>query len=220
MVHAHTMPKALVFDFDGVISLSEGPRFVFLQQALADHGVILPDIGATKLTGRTTSDFLKDLELIGLTEEIKEQVRERYKKEFKANITSHAKPNLPVVRFIKNYEGDLPMAIATGSHSESVQKVIKLFGISNKFQTIVGNEHVENNKPHPEAYLTAAERLNVDPTEILVIEDSPAGLQSAKAAGAKAYIVLNGSNQKAHFEENAPHGFVETEMDLHDLVRT
>jgi HAD superfamily hydrolase (TIGR01509 family) len=53
------------------------------------------------------------------------------------------------------------------------------------FRTIVAGDEVTHGKPHPEAYLTAAARLGVDPARCVAVEDSPAGIGSAMAAGAR-----------------------------------
>jgi|SRR5579862_1671387 len=50
---------------------------------------------------------------------------------------------------------------------------------------LVTSDDVINGKPHPEPYLKGAERLGFDPAECLVIEDAPAGIQAARAAGMK-----------------------------------
>jgi len=51
------------------------------------------------------------------------------------------------------------------------------------FTTVVTGEELRDGKPHPEAYLTAASRLGVDPACCVAIEDSPTGIASAEAAG-------------------------------------
>jgi sugar-phosphatase len=50
---------------------------------------------------------------------------------------------------------------------------------------------VENGKPDPEGYRTAAERLGVDPVEALVVEDSPPGIEAGRAAGAATVAVTS-----------------------------
>jgi mannitol-1-/sugar-/sorbitol-6-phosphatase len=50
---------------------------------------------------------------------------------------------------------------------------------------LVTSDDVINGKPHPEPYLKGAERLGFDPAECVVIEDAPAGIQAARAAGMK-----------------------------------
>lgn len=50
---------------------------------------------------------------------------------------------------------------------------------------LVTSDDVTNGKPHPEPYLQGAERIGVPPAECLVIEDAPAGIESARAGGMK-----------------------------------
>jgi len=50
-------------------------------------------------------------------------------------------------------------------------------------EVLVTSDDVTNGKPHPEPYLKGAERLGLRPAECLVIEDAPAGIQSARAGG-------------------------------------
>jgi len=52
-------------------------------------------------------------------------------------------------------------------------------------EVLVTSDDVRNGKPHPEPYLKGAERLGVNPSACLVIEDAPAGIQSARAGGMK-----------------------------------
>jgi mannitol-1-/sugar-/sorbitol-6-phosphatase len=52
-------------------------------------------------------------------------------------------------------------------------------------EVLVTSDDVTNGKPHPEPYLKAAQRLGFDPADCLVIEDAPAGIQSARAGGMK-----------------------------------
>ena len=56
-------------------------------------------------------------------------------------------------------------------------------------ERFVTADDVENGKPHPEAYLKGAEILGASPEACVVIEDAPAGVQSAKAAGMKVVAV-------------------------------
>lgn len=79
---------------------------------------------------------------------------------------------------------DIPMCIATSSRMISVQQKRKHHSpIFRHMKHIVTGDMIQNAKPHPEIYLEAASRLNVDPEHCLVFEDSVAGAQAGKAAG-------------------------------------
>jgi sugar-phosphatase len=74
-------------------------------------------------------------------------------------------------------------------------------------KVLVPAEHVANGKPHPEPYLTGARLLNLAPADCLVIEDSPAGVASGKAAGCRVLAVLS---SHAQAELTAADWFVES----------
>lgn len=76
----------------------------------------------------------------------------------------------------------VPCALVTMSY-ERLARVVCAQLPEGSFATVVTGDQVRFGKPHPEAYLTAATRLGVDPARCVAIEDSPTGLASAEAAG-------------------------------------
>lgn len=83
----------------------------------------------------------------------------------------------------------IPKGIATSSHARFAERALGLFDLKPRFEFVLTCESVENGKPHPEVYLTAARRLNVAPAEMLVLEDSVHGSNAAIAAGAVTIAV-------------------------------
>jgi beta-phosphoglucomutase-like phosphatase (HAD superfamily) len=65
-----------------------------------------------------------------------------------------------------------------------MRSILDRFGLLDRFAITLTSEDVSRGKPHPEIYLTAAERIGVRPQEMLVLEDSEAGTRAAHAAGA------------------------------------
>jgi HAD superfamily hydrolase (TIGR01509 family) len=84
----------------------------------------------------------------------------------------------------------VPAAMVTMSYEELAQEVAGQLP-AGTFQTLVTGDQVERGKPDPEAYLSAAGRLGVDPARCVAIEDSPAGVASAEAAGCVVIAVQN-----------------------------
>ncbi|GAB4003105.1 hypothetical protein GCM10029992_43420 [Glycomyces albus] len=82
----------------------------------------------------------------------------------------------------------LPTALVTSTPRELSDLIIDQIGPDNFHITICGDE-VEEKKPHPEPYLTAAAKLGVDITRSVVLEDSLSGVGSALAAGAVTLAV-------------------------------
>jgi HAD superfamily hydrolase (TIGR01509 family) len=79
-------------------------------------------------------------------------------------------------------ERGVPCALVTMSYVRLAQTVVDQLP-TGAFATVVTGDEVSAGKPHPEAYLTAAQRLGVDPAHCVAIEDSPTGISSAEAAG-------------------------------------
>ena len=79
-------------------------------------------------------------------------------------------------------EARVPCAMVTMSYSRLATIVAEALP-PGSLATVVTGDQVEDGKPHPEAYLTAAARLGVDPAACVAIEDSPTGVASARAAG-------------------------------------
>jgi HAD superfamily hydrolase (TIGR01509 family) len=89
----------------------------------------------------------------------------------------------PVVRVIREYQGKLPMAVATGGMRHICHKTLATLGLLDRFQAIVTADDVERGKPAPDIFLEAARQLAVDPKLCMAFEDANLGIQSATAAG-------------------------------------
>lgn len=75
------------------------------------------------------------------------------------------------------------MALATMSHREQTARVLDVLGLRRSFEFVATRDDVEHPKPHPEIYHLVAAELGEPERECLVIEDSPAGVRAARAAG-------------------------------------
>ena len=84
-------------------------------------------------------------------------------------------------------EAGVPCALVTMSYENFAQAVVEQ--VPDLFDVIVAGDMVTRGKPHPEAYLTAADRLGVDITDCVAIEDSVPGVASALASGARSIAV-------------------------------
>ena len=91
----------------------------------------------------------------------------------------------------------VPKAIATSSRRLFVDRVLSPFGFHPRFSFILTSEDIVHGKPDPEIYLKAAQRHNVAPAEMLVLEDSQNGCRAAVAAGAIA-VAVPGDHSRGH----------------------
>jgi len=109
----------------------------------------------------------------------------------------------------------LPTGVATSSPRVHLQDLLGRFDLLHKFQITLTAEDVQHGKPHPEIYLRAAEELQVRPAQMLVLEDSQAGTQSAVAAGAITVSIPNVHTQSQDF--SAAYA-VATRLDSHVVL--
>jgi beta-phosphoglucomutase-like phosphatase (HAD superfamily) len=65
----------------------------------------------------------------------------------------------------------------------NIELILGSLGLAEAFDAIVAAEDVRQGKPHPECFLTAAQRLGVAPADCVVLEDAPEGIQGGKASG-------------------------------------
>jgi len=84
-----------------------------------------------------------------------------------------------------------PLAVASSSNRPLIDLVLGLSGLARYFHATVSSEEVPRGKPAPDVYLEACRRLDADPTRSAAIEDSHAGIGSAKAAGMRVIAIPN-----------------------------
>lgn len=92
--------------------------------------------------------------------------------------------------------------LATMSHCEQARRVLEVLGLTEHFDFVATRDDVEHPKPDPEIYLLVASELEVPPEECLVIEDSPAGVQAARAAGMGVIAVTTPFTRQAFRERD------------------
>lgn len=84
---------------------------------------------------------------------------------------------------IKKLSQHYKLGLTTGAPRLEVEMVLKKLGLEQAFDEIVTIEDYGKSKPDPEGYLLTSKKLGIKPSECMVIEDAPAGIRAAKAAG-------------------------------------
>jgi HAD superfamily hydrolase (TIGR01509 family) len=103
-------------------------------------------------------------------------------------------PLLPgAVEAVRRAADAFPLGLASSSNRPIFEEVLELAGIADCFRATVSSEEVERGKPAPDVYLEAARRLGVDPARCAAVEDSHAGIRSAKSAGMRVIAIPNAS---------------------------
>lgn len=97
-----------------------------------------------------------------------------------------------------NHAKGIPMALGTASNMPNINLTLDALNIRGYFSAVVSADDVSNGKPDPETYLQAAAKLGCAPTDCLVFEDVPKGVEAAARAGMQA-IVLTTTHPPADF---------------------
>jgi HAD superfamily hydrolase (TIGR01509 family) len=104
----------------------------------------------------------------------------------------------------------MPKGVATSSARRYLETILQRFNLLERFHFTLTAEDVTHGKPHPEIYLKAAERLQVAPQEMLVLEDSHAGSLAAAKAGA---VVISVPNEHSRFQDFSHAVAIATRLD-------
>ena len=116
------------------------------------------------------------------------------------------KPSLKLIdglnEFLKQAAAkNIKMAIGSAAINENIDFVIDNMNIRHHFEAIVSANNVSMSKPHPETFLKCAAQLNLHPTDCVVFEDTPKGVECALNAGMKVIVILGAhtANEFTHY---------------------
>lgn len=196
------MIKAVIFDFDGIIVDSERLHWAAFNQVLQprDKTISWPEYIKTFIgfddrdTFRHAFPNLGKNELASLIEKKAAAFRELFE-------TNGAAALPGAVELIKHLSGKIPLAICSGALRADILPILKGLGVEKAFDMIVTADDTHISKPDPAPYKLAAKKLGV--TSGLAIEDTPAGIVSAKGAGLKVLAVTNSYSAEALTQADA-----------------
>lgn len=185
---------AIIFDFDGVLLESEFEANVQLAQLLTDLGYDhSPSEAIRHYTGLSGDDFIAAVERrIGTR--LPQQFHDRLKQEAVRALKNGIEAVAGAVDFVRSLPPDLPRAVASSSSTRWIRGHLEHLGLSGSFGDHIysGREHVTRGKPAPDIYLHAAERLEVDISRSVILEDSEVGARGALASGATVIGIAAG----------------------------
>ncbi len=191
--------KAVIFDQDGIIIDSESANVNSAVKAFKKLGITIKEEEKDWIIGRRTEDS-KDFFL--------EKYRFSYKefacikKEIYLELLKSAPLFDKTISLIKElHKMGVPIALTTSSGMESVLQVLKKAKLENVFDVLVTYEDYEKRKPHPDPYIITAKKLNLEPKDCVVIEDSFVGVEAAKKAGMKCIAIPTGYTKNQDFSK-------------------
>jgi HAD superfamily hydrolase (TIGR01509 family) len=208
--------KALIWDCDGVLADTErdGHRVTF-NQVFEEEGLgvqwDVPTYGEKlKIAGgkermRTILDAPGFAKEIGDKDEYLKKLHKRKTDLYVSLIEEGRLPPRPgVARFMREaHAAGMRLAIASTSAERSVRGIARQLGddIYGWFEVVLAGDVVPKKKPAPDIYNLAAEKLGLDPSECLVVEDNENGYKAARAAKMNVLVTRSVYSQHEHFPE-------------------
>ena len=179
------MIEAVIFDLDGVLVDSEHVWDEARRELAAERGRPWPETATRDMMGMSSLEWSRYMhDVVGVPdppEQISREVVRRLE-----DIYRH---DLPLVEGA--VEAVQRLGLASSSNRELIDLVLELTELARYFRATVSSEEVGRGKPEPDVYLEAARRLEVLPERCAAVEDSDAGIRSAKAAGMRVLAIPN-----------------------------
>ncbi len=174
--------KGYIFDCDGTVAHSMPIHYAAWRQTAEENGILMTEELFYSLGGVPTTRIVEILNEKFGTNLGPEQVAKRKEEVYVENM-GDMRPLEEVAAFARKVAKFAKVSIASGGYLPVVLETLEAIGFKDFFPVVVTTEQVSRGKPFPDMFLEAAKRMGVPPNECLVLEDSPAGIEAAKAAG-------------------------------------
>lgn len=212
--------KACIFDLDGVIVDTAKFHYLAWKEMAKGFGYELsPEVneklkGVSRIesldillaeAGKSFSDAKKN--------ELMHRKNERYL-EYVGQLTP--KDMLPGVKKFMRRLKDKDFKMAIGSSSKNAMRILAKLEITGYFDAIIDGNKIERGKPDPQIFIFAAEAMGVVPSQCVVFEDAPAGVEAAHLAG--MFIIGVGDKEVLGRANLVIPGFQNIDLDIFDKL--
>lgn len=179
--------KGILFDCDGVLLDSEAIYLKALVQYLESIGYSTTIQEVTFVLGKPMKQIVIDLrKYFNIPESLSDQeLIDGQRAIFRAQFnTMELKPMNNLIDFISCCkEKGLKLAIVSSSDLNYIEDVVRRLNIKEYFDCMISGQMIEHGKPSPDIYLLAQQCIDLPLDSLIVIEDSPAGIQAGQSAG-------------------------------------
>jgi len=206
--------KAIIFDMDGVITNTMPDHYKAWKTVFAEEGLQLSHADIYSREGQPGINSVKELfALNGIpfnqrkAKHILKRKEDLFKKIVKPRFIRGSR------RFLHQCAQDLfQLALVTGTSRHELHRILPNH-LYELFDVVVAGNDVKKGKPHPEPFFKAIRKLQIKPSQGIVIENAPFGIQSAQSAGLKCCAIC--TSLPKSFLKKADHIF----DDMHQLQR-
>lgn len=177
-------PKLIIFDCDGVLVDTEAISTGTIAQLARNLGINISNQEAIETFAGTSLNFVKSFLEERLGGKLPEDFEPIYRKKSFEEFERSLQPIPGIHEVVQNLK--IPFCVASNAPTYKVEFNLKLTNLYPYFKDKIFSAYqVEKWKPDPTLFMTAAKTMGFHPSECIVVEDSPAGVQAAIAAEMK-----------------------------------
>ena len=169
---------------DGVIADTASYHLKAWQEMFQKRGVKFTEDDFRHSFGQRNDTIIKNTLGDKTSQDEIEAMANEKEESFRRRIGQNIKPLPGVIELLRSLkEHRFKMALASSAPMENIQLLTQSLGISSYFQSIISDEDVTEGKPSPQVFQLAAQKLEAEPENCIVIEDAITGVTAAKRAG-------------------------------------
>jgi len=184
--------KAVIWDMDGVIADTAPYHFRAWQDVFRRRMVNFTKDDFRHNFGQRNDTIIRNTLGGQIAQSEIEAIAREKEETFRRVIGQDIKPLPGAIKLLKSLrEHGFKIALASSAPIENIRLITEGLGIENYFHAIVNGRDVAEGKPSPQGFLLAAQRLEVEPRDCIVIEDAIAGVTACKRAGMHCIAVTN-----------------------------
>lgn len=180
--------RAVLWDLDGTLVDSTELHWIAWRDTMAAEGVAITREMFESTFGWKNDPILRKWLGDGVAGDRKLRIADAKERSYRAALRAQGLQPLPgAKRWVEALHRDgWRQAIASSAPLANIEAVLDVLDLGHDFEAMVSGDDVTAGKPDPRVFLLAAEKLGVDPSRAIVVEDAEAGIEGARRAGMKS----------------------------------